>query len=346
MRPSLLALALTATALSATPAGAGDLPSTETARYRVTFQATWSQATHPAGWPGPSAHFSGLVGGTHDGTVEFWAPGMLASTGIEVMAELGGKSALINEVNAAIVANEAEFVLSGGGLSVSPASVSLEFDVSDDYPLVTLVSMIAPSPDWFVGVHGQSLRANGDWVDELSVDLQAYDAGTDSGTTFFAGNQDTNPAEPITLITGAPFATGVPLGQFVFTRLDTPTPAFPSLGGGLAGAGGEPSLSGQGSLTPGSATSLDLANALPNGTATLIIGSSAAGLPLLGGTLVPSPDVLVFGLPVDAAGELSLSAPWPSDVPAASTFVFQVWVEDAGGPEGYAASNAVCATAP
>ena len=35
------------------------------ARYRVTFQATWSAETHPTNFPA-NPHFSGLVGATHN----------------------------------------------------------------------------------------------------------------------------------------------------------------------------------------------------------------------------------------------------------------------------------------
>jgi serine/threonine protein kinase len=39
---------------------------------------------------------------------------------------------------------------------------------------VTLVSMVAPSPDWFVGVGGLPLLQDGQWVDELVVPLPAW----------------------------------------------------------------------------------------------------------------------------------------------------------------------------
>ena len=46
--------------------------------------------------------------------------------------------------------------------------------------------MIAPSPDWVVGVSGVSLRnaADDGWQPFLTVDLFPYDAGTEEGTKF------------------------------------------------------------------------------------------------------------------------------------------------------------------
>lgn len=344
MRP--LRAFVASTLLFLPSAVAGDLPATESAQYRVTFQSVWSASTHPTNFPAGQAHFSGLIGATHDAQVQFWSPGQLASPGIELMAETGSKFLLSNEVNAAILAGTADQVLSGGGIGPSPGSISYVFSITQGHSLVTLVSMIAPSPDWFVGVHDQDLFIAGDWTDQLTVPLPPYDAGTDSGVTFLSANLDTVPKAPITQITQFPFQGTPPIGRFIFERIDEPAPPFADLGGGLAGTNGTPMLTGTGSLEPGSTTTLALTNGLPGSTTALIIGTSATPTPFLGGTLVPAPDVLVFGLPVDAAGALTLSAPWPTAVPAGTPFVFQHWVADATAPFGYAASNAVCATSP
>jgi hypothetical protein len=39
------------------------------ARYRLTFNATWSAQTHPNDFP-PSPHFSGLIGMTHNSNAQ------------------------------------------------------------------------------------------------------------------------------------------------------------------------------------------------------------------------------------------------------------------------------------
>ncbi len=192
-----------------------------TATYRVTFESAWSAETHPDGFP-PNPHFSDLTGATHDGTATLWSAGSLASPGTESMAETGSTSPLASEVQALIGEGKARAVLSGGGIGNSPGEVSMTFEVTEDYPLVSLVSMLAPSPDWFVGVDGLSLWAVGTWVTQRREDLYVYDAGTDSGETYTAPNQDTNPAETITQIEGAPFFVHgqlEPVGTFTFTLL-------------------------------------------------------------------------------------------------------------------------------
>lgn len=191
-----------------------------TAHYRVTFDATWSLATHPNMFPG-DPHFSGLIGATHLPGFRLWREDAVASGGIEAMAERGAKSPLDDEIERAIQNTRAEHLLSGGVIARSPGAVSLDFDISLDQPSVTLVSMLAPSPDWFVGVSGLSLLVDGDWVQELTIDLEVYDAGTDSGSTFTARDRETVPREPIAHITTPPLArNGIapPVGTFTFRR--------------------------------------------------------------------------------------------------------------------------------
>lgn len=204
-----------------TPSTAPSPAAAAVARYRVTFQATWSAETHPTDFPG-SPHFSPLIGGTHRATVTFWQPGGPASEGIRLMAEQGRTSPLDTEVEAAIAAGQAQFVLRGDGIGRSPAAITLDFDIRREYPLVSLVSMLAPSPDWFVGVHDLDLIENGDWVAERVIALQPYDAGTDSGVTFSSADRKTAPPEPIQAISTAPLAVGssVPaVGTFTFRRI-------------------------------------------------------------------------------------------------------------------------------
>ncbi|NNF57565.1 MAG: T9SS type A sorting domain-containing protein [Rhodothermaceae bacterium] len=192
------------------------------ATYTVRFEATWSASTHPDQFP-PGPHFSPLIGATHDGAATLWTVGGTASPGIESMAETGATATLASEVNGLIGAGHAAAVLSGGGINLSPGEVSLTFQIPDTHPQVSLVSMLAPSPDWFVGVDGLALRDGSGWLSEQVVTLYAYDAGTDSGPAYTSANQDTQPQEAIALIDGAPFLVGVtvePVGTFTFTLVN------------------------------------------------------------------------------------------------------------------------------
>lgn len=195
-----------------------------TARYRVTFDSTWSTATHPVEFPAANAHYSAMIGGTHNGSVAFWRSGSTASEGIKAMAERGATIPLSEEIAAAIAAGAAERTFGPGRNLGTPGTDSLEFEISQSFPLVTLVSMIAPSPDWFVGVAGLALFENGQWTAERRVSLVPWDAGSDSGVTYTSPDLVTAPLQPITPILTAPLSPGgvvTALGTFTFVRLGT-----------------------------------------------------------------------------------------------------------------------------
>ncbi len=184
--------------------------------YRVTFTATWSADTHPIDFPS-NAHFSPMIGVTHDDTVVFWEDGGLATDGMESMAETGATATLNGEFGSAVAAGRAAGIFLGSTFD-SPGAQTLTFTISQDHPLVTLVSMMAPSPDWFVGVSGVSLFEDGDWVPVKAFELVVWDAGTDSGATFTAPDDDTDPQIPIAHKDDYAFANGLPVGSFVFAR--------------------------------------------------------------------------------------------------------------------------------
>ncbi|HTE05170.1 MAG TPA: hypothetical protein VK824_03160 [Planctomycetota bacterium] len=128
-----------------------------------------------------------------------------------------------------------------------------------------------------------------------------------------------------------PFATSYSHFRF--------TPYWEALGGALAGSAGLPSLAGLGVLQPGQPMGLALQGAAPGAATALIVGTGTANLPFKGGVLVPTPDVIVQGLATDGAGELNLSATWPAGITV--PVIIQAWIADAGGVQGFSASNAV-----
>ncbi|KAA3621794.1 MAG: T9SS C-terminal target domain-containing protein [Flavobacterium sp.] len=181
------------------------------ATFSINYTSTWSQATHPHptnNFPA-SAHYSKLVGATHNDQVVFLEMGALASPGIEDVAELGSNKVFFSEVNNAITAGTANSLIDGDNLSTSTGQINIPNVVTNEsYPLLTLVSMIAPSPDWMVAVNSVELiDGNGGWKPSLSIDLFPYDAGTDSGTDYTSPNMDTNPPQPISGLQGiSPFS--------------------------------------------------------------------------------------------------------------------------------------------
>lgn len=177
----------------------------------VVFEATWSDTTHPDDYPA-GAHFSSLIGATHNDVINFWRPGELASQGIKDVAERGAIGEFQRAIRDEIYTSTAYAVISGSNAG-SPDVVSTDFILSPEYPLFTMVTMIAPSPDWFVGVYDVLLYENGRWLDHY-IELYPWDAGTDSGTTYTSSNEVTDPPQPISLITDGPAGNGEPFGSF------------------------------------------------------------------------------------------------------------------------------------
>lgn len=208
--------------------GSTDRDSSANATYRVTFIHNWTALDFPTNFPTGSEHFSGLIGATHNNQVNFWQNGVEATRGIEVVAETGSKFSFEQEIIQEKAANRAQFLLSGSGLSTGVNRTSLEFDINESYPLVTLISMLAPSPDWFMGVHDLLLFRNGQWVQSLSMNLPLYDAGTDSGRRFNSSNS--NSSNLISLLTstvgdtdftnGINRSTGKHVGRFIFEKIN------------------------------------------------------------------------------------------------------------------------------
>ncbi len=193
-------------------------------RYRITFDADWTADRHPVQFPGASAHFSGLVGAVHNEQVIFWQPGQIASAGIEQMAETGGKSSFLDEINNSIANGYALAAINGSGISTGNGQASVEVLVTQDYSQITLTSMLAPSPDWFVGLHNYELFDGTTFVDMATVDAVLYDSGTDSGVSYTSGNLDTQPRDPILETNSDPadtsFVDGLPAaGRFIIERL-------------------------------------------------------------------------------------------------------------------------------
>ncbi len=192
------------------------------ATYTVEFVSTWSAATHPVNFPS-DPHFSPLIGATHKEGLDLFKLGEIASDGIEFMAETGGRSKLESEIACFKVAGKVEnVILATGGRTDVPVKKSVTFEINKSHSYVSLVAMLAPSPDWFVGIHDENLLdASGDWLTEKVFPLRLYDAGTDDGLTYNSANAETQPRGVITRLTSgtndASFDDGnPPVGTFTF----------------------------------------------------------------------------------------------------------------------------------
>ena len=68
-------------------------------------------------------------------------------------------------------------------------------EVNSEYPLVSFITMIAPSHNWFVGVYNFNLcnTTSEEWLDSRAGNLPLYNAGTDCRPNFTSPNCTTIP---------------------------------------------------------------------------------------------------------------------------------------------------------
>ncbi|MGB5361716.1 MAG: spondin domain-containing protein [Aureibaculum sp.] len=187
--------------------------------YKIEFISNWSSTTHPTDYPTGSAHWSPLIGTTHKNASAFLQLGLLASDGVEQVAETGGTTIITQEINLLIAAGLAFEVINGSGLASGLGTITVnDVGVDANFPHITLITMIAPSPDWVAQINNLKLTdTDNNWLPTISMDVYATDVGTDNGTTYTSANADTNPAEIISSLQNTlPFSDQI-VGTFVFT---------------------------------------------------------------------------------------------------------------------------------
>ncbi|KAJ3587521.1 hypothetical protein NHX12_011118 [Muraenolepis orangiensis] len=234
LRRLFLAVLLRLSACVASPPrpgpGGTDCAARGPASYILVFTGLWSPQTFPKQYPmfRPPAQWSKLIGGpgpggpgpggpgprrprapaarprrhavdgrravTHNDHFRLWREGGAASAGVQSFAELGLTVELVREAKEARKRRAVGAMYRTAGIPNGISHSSTELLMQPRSPLVI------PSPDWFVGVDSFSLCEGGQWKQEATLDLQPFDAGTDSGFTFSSPNFPTNPAENISRV--------------------------------------------------------------------------------------------------------------------------------------------------
>lgn len=191
---------------------------TGTAKYVVTNDCLWNSNTHPVDYPS-TAMFSPLCGTSHNAEYTLFYEGGIATPGVKEVAETGACDTLRGEIDDCVLSGycaadgyfqwECDTSANPPGVGNGVCTHSGTIDVSYEYPYVSMMSMIAPSPDWYVGVSNVNLcyqdQYSGEWywLDQYPIDaprdLYAWDAGTDGGATFLAPDYPLYPYQPITV---------------------------------------------------------------------------------------------------------------------------------------------------
>lgn len=167
------------------------------ARYIVTFTGRWN--TPDFAVPG-GAHFTTFVGMVHNSNAWLWKEGIKASPGTELLAEIGNGTTMLTEIDSMIIARNASSLI----LFTSPATLTgsrmSSIYCNSNYSQVSFASMLGPTPDWFVGVSGINLYKNSNWIADTTLNLYAYDAGTEEGDMFGYNNPATAPQQNIHIL--------------------------------------------------------------------------------------------------------------------------------------------------
>ncbi len=211
--------------------------------YQMTFQGLWTaDDITDSSLPG-SAHFTEVIGAKHNSSTRIWRSGGTASRGVENVAELGQTSRLRSEIGSN---SNTDGVVSAGTSFISPTStVSTTFTIKQSHPLVSVLSMIAPTSDWFVGVDSVQLYQSG-WRQKVEIDLYPYDAGTENDAGWSLGGSVTTPQGTITSIRNSGRFRNNPLARLTF-ELQTPVVVKSKLS--IADASVTEGNGGQSSLT-------------------------------------------------------------------------------------------------
>ena len=143
----------------------------------------------------------------------------------------GATSTLVSEISAQIAAKKAWKLILPGGPQLGPEAMKsgIDVQVTADFPKVSIITMLAPSPDWFVGIDSLDMCNSGTWRESMNVTmLPPWDAGTEEGTAFSISNAATDPRVNISEITNntaGAFNGPNPiqsLGEFRFVKTDEP----------------------------------------------------------------------------------------------------------------------------
>ena len=142
---------------------------------------------------------------------------------------LGNVSILAKELYRQKRYGTVKSLIKGNGAVATPGGDAIGLRVDEDRSLVSLITMIVPSPDWFLGISNVDMcdPMTGEWREEYSRDLFPYDSGTDDGTSFGSPDAPTMPKKNIFLI-GNEDDTNLKsdskiqrLGTFKFTKVPT-----------------------------------------------------------------------------------------------------------------------------
>ncbi|CAN8068901.1 unnamed protein product [Agarophyton chilense] len=127
--------------------------------------------------------FSPLAGASHSNRVSLLTVRSLASPQVEQIAETGQNGRFV-ALAESLVGKGVRTAAAATGPTMPGNYTALRFTVDCENPFITVVGMIAPSPDWLVQISNIPMMRRGRFLERRRGTLIAYDAGTDDGANF------------------------------------------------------------------------------------------------------------------------------------------------------------------
>ncbi len=185
------------------------------ASYKIIVTTFWSA---PAFTVPPNVHITTITGMVHSKDSFLWSSSP-ATPGLEAVAEFGNPGKMIIELNAIIAKQKAlsQFAITPPAIN---GTVEFQLDFTSSFSCISFASMIAPSPDWFTGLNNYNLIQDNKWVNDVTVDLFVYDAGSEEGDVFGYNNPETFPAQNVSKLQAAN-ATVLANGNTSLARIAT-----------------------------------------------------------------------------------------------------------------------------
>jgi len=217
--------------------------------YDCVFINRWTSLRHPNRFPTPNAFWSRPLMASHNNDYTMWSGDQVPSTGVQVVAERGSSRPLVRELKAE---NLGDNIVQS--VTFSPigdfdfTSMQGQLEMDNEHRLISTISRISPSPDWFSGLNSYSPVMNGMWLSSFTVNSFPWDAGSEDGTEYSERNDPTDPlmnSSRFTFDTPGVFLNTdgddvLPVAQWscAFTPTATPTAtatAIPTLAPSLRG---------------------------------------------------------------------------------------------------------------
>ena len=163
------------------------------AKYTIEITGKWTEPdfTVPVG-----VHFTSVAGMVHNNSTYLWRIGTNASLGVENVAETGSTTNLRSEIDS-IVAKGLAISLVVINAPSPNGKTKTAIYCNSNFSRISFQSMIAPSPDWFIGLDAFNLYPNNQWISDTTINLYVNDAGTEDGDVFGYNNPATIPQENI-----------------------------------------------------------------------------------------------------------------------------------------------------